>query len=92
MLDKRCAQAIVANKNMAVPWFILASYAYYKEDDTILTDAAFDFLCKFLAHYWPEIVHRHKHLLHPGDFMTGSGFAIGYPSITEGALKSLRNE
>ena len=46
MLDKDCFDTIDDNINMTVPWYLMASYAYYVEDDPILSDHAYDHMVK----------------------------------------------
>ena len=89
MLDKYAAELFADNINMMVPWYILASYAYYVEDDPIVSDSFFDDMAKTLLTVWDEVEHRHKHLLSKD--MLDAGTYIGeYPSIIEGALEDLR--
>jgi len=40
--EKMCMDSIESNPNMLVPWYIMASYAYYVEDNPLLTDGSFD--------------------------------------------------
>ena len=35
-LDHQCLDVIDSNINMTVPWYLMAAYAYYVEDDPIL--------------------------------------------------------
>ena len=74
---------------MMVPWYLMAAYAYYVEDDPILTDSTFDKMAKRILHLWDEIEHFHKHLLNKD--MLEAGTYIGeYPSRIKGALDDLR--
>lgn len=75
---------------MAVPWFLMGAYAYYKEDDPILTDGAFDYITVFLLENWDNVEHRHKNFITKGDLEAGT-YLGQYPSIIPGALHSLRN-
>jgi hypothetical protein len=74
---------------MAVPYYLMASYAYYVEDDPIFTDGFYDGLAKTILDNWNTITHRHRDVLSKDDLEAGS-FLGEYPSIIEGALKSLR--
>ena len=74
---------------MAVPFYLMASYAYYKEDDPILTDDFFDRLAKKILNNWDDINHYHKHLLDKEVLEAGS-YLGEYPSIVQGALTSMR--
>ena len=42
LADKYCLDVIDDNINMLVPWYLMASYAYYVDDDPIITDNMFD--------------------------------------------------
>jgi len=89
--DRRMWKLVKANVNMAVPWYIMASYAYYELDRPILSDGAFDKLSKFLLDHWEEAEHRHKHLITTDMLTAGSFFAPdeGYPLIVQGATEDL---
>jgi hypothetical protein len=91
MLDDHAAQLFVENINMMVPWYLMAAYAYYKEDDPILSDTFFDSMAKTMLAVWDDIEHRHKHLITVDDLEAGS-YLGEYPSIVEGALKDLRSK
>lgn len=67
----------------------MASYAYYVQDDPIFTDGFYDGLAKKILDNWDTITHRHRDVLSKDDLEAGS-FLGEYPSIIEGALKSLR--
>ena len=77
------------NPNMLVPWYLMAAYAYYVEDDPILEDAAFDRMCRRMLDNWDQISHYHKHLITKDDLQAGT-YLGEYPNRVEGGLKSLR--
>ena len=89
MLDDHAAEIFAKNINMMVPYYLMASYAYYKEDDPIFTDAFYDTLAKNMLAQWDNITHYHKAVINKDALAAGS-FLGEYPSIIEGALKSLR--
>ena len=89
MLDDHAAEIFAKNINMMVPYYLMASYAYYKEDDPIFTDAFYDTLAKNMLAQWDNITHYHKAVIDKDALAAGS-FLGEYPSIIEGALKSLR--
>lgn len=89
MLDDHAAEIFAKNVNMMVPYYLMASYAYYKEDDPIFTDAFYDTLAKNMLAQWDNITHYHKAVIDKDALAAGS-FLGEYPSIIEGALKSLR--
>ena len=69
----------------------MASYAYYVEDDPIFSDAFYDNLAKTILDNWDTITHRHRDVLSKDALEAGS-FLGEYPSIVEGAVKSLREQ
>ena len=87
--DKKCFDSIETNINLSVPWFLMAAYAYYVEDDPILTDAQYDRLVKRMISNWDKIQHRHKELISLDTLKAGS-YLGEYPSIVEGAVKQVR--
>jgi hypothetical protein len=91
LFDAYAQRLIDANINMTVPYYLMASYAYYVEDDPIFTDAFYDNLAKTILDNWDAITHWHKEHLSKDDLEAGS-FLGDYPSIVQGALKSLREQ
>lgn len=85
-----CARLVSAKPNLAVPWFILASYAYYQQDDPIISDDMFDWLVVMLKHYWPNLTHPHRDRITLEDLETGSGNALRYPGGMEEKLRYVR--
>jgi hypothetical protein len=75
--------------NLTVPWYLLASYAYYKDDDPIISDSAYDGLSTYMLNNWKRIKHPHKTLIKKGDLDAGT-FLGDYPSIVQSALKKVR--
>jgi hypothetical protein len=89
-LDKDCCDVVDRNINMAVPWYIMAAYAYYVDDEPILSDAGFDRLAKKILSNWEEIDHYHKEYLN--EDMLKSGTYLGdYPSRVEGAVQQVKD-
>jgi len=91
LFDAYMMKVVHANKNMSVPWFLMAAYAYYEEDDNIVSDNAYDALSKFIIFHWDQISHRHKHLIDVESLKnTSSIFDMTYPSMVKGAVKELQ--
>jgi hypothetical protein len=88
-LDFTCLGIIEPNINMLVPWYLLAAYAYYVEDDPIISDHLFDRMAKQMLECWDKIEHRHKSFITKADLEAGT-FLGEYPSRVEGGLKALR--
>jgi hypothetical protein len=91
MLDNYAAEIFAKNINMTVPYYLMASYAYYVQDDPIFTDGFYDSLAKQILDNWDNISHRHRDVLNKDNLAAGS-FLGEYPSIIEGALSSLRSQ
>ena len=88
-LDDECLKTVDANIQMMVPWYLMAAFAYYEQDDPILSDSCFDRLAKKMLEHWDELTHQHKECITKDDLYAGS-FLGKYPSRVEGGLKSLR--
>jgi hypothetical protein len=91
MLDDHAAKLFAKNINMMVPWYLMASYAYYEQDDAIFSDAFFDDMGKTMLTCWDDIEHFHKEYITKGDLEAGT-FLGKYPSRVEGGLASLREK
>ena len=89
LLDNECVDIVDQNLNMSVPWFLMSAYAYYRQDDPILSDVCFDKLSKKMLTQWDEITHQHKECITKDDLSAGT-FLGKYPPRVEGGLKSLR--
>ena len=72
-----------------VPWYLMASYAYYVQDNPIFSDAFFDDLAKTLLVVWDDVEHRHKELI-TVDMLNAGTFIGDYPGIVKGAVDELR--
>lgn len=75
--------------NMAVPYYIMAAYAYYKEDNPILPDSTFDKLASFILENYDNIDHPHKSYLDKNTLEAGT-YLGKYPRIAIDSLKNLR--
>jgi|SaaInlStandDraft_1057018.scaffolds.fasta_scaffold78736_2 hypothetical protein len=89
-VDLTCLEIIDENPNMMIPWYLLSAYAYYEEDDPILSDRMFDRLSQDILKRWDTIDHYHKEFLTKGDLEAGT-FMGKYPSRIQGALLQLRS-
>lgn len=92
--DAHCLELVTANPKLLVPWILMASYAYYYEDDPILSDGCYDDLCKRLHAVYDSIEHPHKHLVPKERIATSSSLQLAqeeYPSMVRGSLQLLRN-
>ncbi len=74
--------------NRLVPFYLMSSYLYYKEDRQVLTDEDFDRLAKRLLDNWDSVEHMHKHLISKEDLQAGTGYAIKYTQRIINAAKN----
>jgi NAD-dependent DNA ligase len=90
ILDTEAQSFFDKNINLMVPWYLMAAWAYYKEDDPILSDHFFDSMANIMLNKWDDIEHSHKHLLRPTDLMAGT-YLGQYPNRVKDALAHLRS-
>jgi len=77
--------------NMLVPYFLMASFAYYELDNPFLTDACYDWLCGELDRQWDRVEHFHKHVVERDSLRAGTGFNLSgkYPLRVQFAAAQL---
>ena len=68
------------NPNMLVPYYLMYSYAYYKENESLISDTEYDDICKQIIDKWDNITHWHKSLLTLDALKAGTGYDIEYPN------------
>ena len=76
---------------MMIPWYLMASYAYYEESDPIFSDSFFDDMGKTMLTVWDDIEHFHKHLITTDDLKAGT-YLGEYPERVKGGLKEVREK
>lgn len=70
--------------NTHVSWFLMASYAYYVCNESIISDALYDEICKWLKEHHETISHPHKHLISSEMWSIGSAYYLKeYPLIVQ---------
>ena len=82
----------LTNKNMLVPYYLMFSYAYYKENESLIPDTEYDQICQDLITNWDDITHWHKRLLNLDSLKAGTGYDIKYPNRVVSAALSLIKE
>ena len=82
----------LTNPNMLVPYYLMFSYAYYKENESLITDSEYDQICQDLITNWNNITHWHKPLLSLESLKAGTGYDIKYPPRVVGAAIALIKE
>ncbi len=91
--DSRCIRITDQNPSMLVPWWLMASFLYYHEDISLLSDELFDAISETLKDKYDELDHPHKHLIQKE--FTKSGFYLkyeDYPGMCKGGAKHLVKE
>lgn len=91
MFDQYAAELFSKNINLMVPWYLMASYAYYEQSDPILSDAFYDDLSKTMLTVWDDIVHWHKDYI-TVDMLNAGTYIGSYPGIVNGAVAALRKK
>lgn len=87
-----CRRMIAESPDCVVAWYLMASYLYYHEDFSLLSDGLYDRLCRKILKRWKFIKHPHKRLLDRGSLRAGTGYAIrkrNYPSMCVSAAMRL---
>jgi NAD-dependent DNA ligase len=78
------------NINLAVSYYIMAAYAYYKEDEPIISDSTFDKLSTFILENYDAITHPHKTYL-DRDTLEAGTYLGEYPRLAIDSLHHLKN-
>jgi len=71
--------------------YLMCAYAYYVEDDPLISDQEFDDLAKFILENYDAIEHPHKGRLTKYDLKAGT-FLGNYPPMVIGAVASYREK
>ena len=82
----------LTNPNMLVPYYLMYSYAYSKENESLITDHEYDQICQDIITNWDDITHWHKPLLNLESLKAGTGYDIKYPNRVVGAAIALIKE
>lgn len=78
-----------------LPWgslfqlYLMASFLYYHQNRSVLTNDEYDKLCGVLLNGWHKAKHPHKHLVTRSDLRAVTGFKITYPLIVQHAALRL---
>ena len=89
--DRLMERETGAKPNCMVPWYVLASYAYYHLDQPVISDMAFDRLARRLLIDWKQVEHQHKRLISEDALRAGTMLLSEdeYPSVAKGAARAL---
>jgi len=90
--DRKCVEIIESKPNMMIPWYLMASHAYYTQDDPILSDGLYDELAQRMLSSWNTLEHMHKHLITKEDLSAGTLLCRELPQRIEQAVEALKDE
>ena len=78
--DLVCMAVIGKDKNMMIPWYLMACYSYYVQNKPMVTDQMYDLLLKNLNAKWDGLEHQHKEYIS----LDSEGPLIFPPNIEDG--------
>ncbi len=64
-----------------VPFYLMASFAYYELNSNFMEDAAYDRICVRLRAEWRRVVHPHKHLIKFDSLSATTGYALKFHKL-----------
>lgn len=88
-IDQRVNELIEKSINFTVPYYLMAAYAYYKEDDPIISDGLFDYIATLMIRNYDIITHPHKKYITMSDLEAGT-FLGEYPRMAIDSLALMR--
>lgn len=90
-IDGQVRFLVEQRKVSPVAWWLMASYAYYRLNQSFLQDETFDWLGRYLKDNWDAIRHPNKRLIR--QTATFSGYYIKrYPIRVQAATWQLLDE
>lgn len=69
--------------------YLMSAYAYYEQDEPLISDMEFDKLAKYIRHNYDKLEHVHKHLVTIGDLDAGT-YLGEYPERVKNAVSHYR--
>lgn len=73
----------------AIAKYLMASYAYYILNQSVMPDTEYDQLARFLLEHYDEFEHQHKYLVTKEDLQAGTLFTLkdeDYPMMVKGGV------
>lgn len=90
-IDEQVRFLVEQRKVSPVAWWLMASYAYYRLNQSFLQDETFDWLGRYLKDNWDAIRHPNKRLIR--QTATFSGYYVKrYPIRVQAATWQLLDE
>lgn len=71
--------------------YLMSAYAYYEQDDPLISDHEFDMLAKYIRHNYDDLEHVHKHLVTKDDLDAGT-YLGEYPQRVINAVSHYRKQ
>lgn len=88
-LDEEYMAVRWCSPNLMIPWYLMASYAYYCHDLSLVSDATYDEMAKEMLQLWDSLEHEHKSLITTADLEAGTLYRLkedDYPLRVKGGL------
>jgi len=76
VLDTYVQMLVRQSPKLAVSWWLIASYAYYQCNETIISDECFDYLTLVIRENYDTIEHVNKDLITEDRLSCGSAFDL----------------
>ena len=89
--DQKAREDFKINPSSCIAWYLMASYAYYVKDESLLSDETFDKLCKHIYDNWDSLNHKLKHLVPKESLTAGTGFDVEFYKFPNGLLRIIDN-
>ena len=85
---------LASRPETAVSFYFMASYLYYKEDKSLMSDEMYDKICQMLVEDVDKMSeHKHYGLLDQEALKAGTGYQIkDYPASIQNAAKMFYEE
>lgn len=75
-LDEYVRGCFKVNPSSVISWFLMCSYAYYRRYESLMSDPAFDNMCKWALANYDSIEHVNKDLVTKEMLGVGSGYNL----------------
>lgn len=89
--DEKCREDFKINKNSCIAWYLMASYAYYVKDESLLSDSVFDKMCLHILTNWDTLEHKLKSFVPKESLSAGTGYNIAFSSFPNGFVAVIEN-
>lgn len=76
VLDEYVRECFKVNPSSVISWFLMCSYAYYQRYESLMSDEAFDKMCKWAHSNYDTIDHVNKGLVTKDMLQAGSGYNL----------------